>query len=222
MSTKIFLFKTHQINVTNLAVAQIVENSFDSFYNSCRYKLVHNKFFVLQLNDFARNIGEQPRNKDWSNSINYLDNCLASNKKLIFGSHHDSQIDLLKAHYKSEILTIGINYNEDLYPALLKNVAEFHIYSLNTGSIKPSELDDMLMDSMKYQDLVDYYSKEFDTIKLIPKSSFVQCDYNILVNDFLDKDKMSNHFNNMGFPFTKESELYYNQWISSNPLSFSS
>ena len=204
-----------------MAISQIVENSTESFFDSCRYDLVHNKFFVLQLNNFAKNIGDV-RNLEWSNNTMYLDKCLESGKKLIFGSHHDSQIDFLKRHYKSDIMTIGINYGEDMYPLLLKNVAEYHIYLLGNGSIQPNENDEILMETLNHHDLVNYYSTEFNSINLVPHSSFVNCDYNIIVNDFLDKSKMADHFRNIGFPFTEESQKYYDQWFSSNSLASSS
>jgi hypothetical protein len=221
MSTKIILFKTHKINLTNLAISQIRENSPDSFYDSCHYNLVQNKFFVLQLNNFAKHIGDV-RNMDWSTNTEYLDKCLASEKQLLFGSHDDSQINFLKQYYKSDILTIGINYDIDMYQLLLTNVAEYHIYLLATGQITLSEHDEILLETMDSQNLVKYFANEFDSINLIPKSSFINCDYNILVNDFFDKSKMTDHFNNIGFPFTEESQQYYDQWANSNFLVSSS
>ena len=221
MSTKIILFKTHKINLTNLAISQIVENSPESFYDSCRYTLVHGKSSISQPNNSLKNIGEV-RDRDWSTGFDYLDKCLESGKKLIFGSHHDSQINLLKQKYGMDVLTVGINYDEDLYQSLLKNVAEYHVYLLRTGSIDASEKDDILIETLVYGDLVKYYMREFDSINLVPRSSFINCDYNIPVADFFDKQKMSNHFDKIGFPFTKESQSYYDQWLASNSLDFSS
>jgi hypothetical protein len=102
----------------------------------------------------------------------------------------------LKNHFGQCITTVGINYNKDLYPVLLKNVAEHHVW-LNSA-----------------RETVDYYIQEFGKINLVPECSINNCDYNILVNDFFDVELLSTHFENLGFPFTPSSQEMYNSWHS--------
>lgn len=218
MSTKIILFKTYPVNVTNLVIAQLIENAVDSFYSPCRYILTDNKFFTANPGEFANNFSNI-RNANWLDSLSYINSCLAYEKTLIFGNHNNSQISYLKSIYKSDILTIGINYNEDLYPALLTNFAEYHVHLLNTGSIVPNDADKMVLTTLTEKQLVSHYIQLFDSNGSIPRSSNFDCDYNITLNDFVDKSKMEYHFCNLGFPFTEESLNYYNHWAKFNSLS---
>lgn len=218
MSIKIVLFKTYPINFSNLAIAQIIENGIEFFYSPCRYLIDDTKFFTCKNGDFANNLGDV-RNIDWTHDLSYIDSCLEHGKILIFGHHDNSQINYLKSVYNTNILTIGINYNEDLYQFLLQNLVECHIHRLHTGIIIPNESDKILLATLSKEKLIEHYINLFDSCNFIPRSSFINCDYNIMINDFTNKLKMTNHFNKLGFPFTEKSQQYYDQWLISNSRS---
>jgi hypothetical protein len=200
----IFLFKTHPINVTNLAQTLFLENAVDTSHEACQYIIEKNKFIThKKFGSFARSIylnNKNWRELDWANALDILESQLdiatKQNKVIIFGSNRDDQIDFLKRHFNHDITTVGINYNQDMYPLLLKNVAEHHVWLNSTV------------------DSTEHYIQEFDKMNLVPRSSIINCDYNILVNDFFNFDLMSKHYENLGFPFTLISQEMYNTWRS--------
>jgi hypothetical protein len=200
----IFLFKTHPINVTNLAQTLFFKNIAHVSYHACEYAIQENKFITHEkFGDLCSSINPNPNNwreLDWSGVLDklefQLDIASSQNKIIMFGSHRDDQISLLKRHFGQRITTIGINYNQDMYPLLLRNVAEHHVW-LNCTT-EPA----------------DYYIQEFDKINLVSRSSITNCDYNILVNDFFDAGLMSKHYENLGFPFTAISQEMYDAWHS--------
>ena len=199
----IFLFKTHPINITNLAQTLFLENTVTVSYNACQY-VIENKFIThKKFGAFAQSINpnnENWRELDWATVLDALESqvdiAAKQNRIIIFGSYRDDQIAFLKNHFGQCITTVGINYNKDLYPVLLKNVAEHHVW-LNSA-----------------RETVDYYIQEFGKINLVPECSINNCDYNILVNDFFDVELLSTHFENLGFPFTPSSQEMYNSWHS--------
>jgi hypothetical protein len=200
----IFLFKTHTINITNLAQTLFFKNIANVSYHACEYAIQENKFITHEkFGNLCKSINPNPKDwrlLDWTNVIDKLefqfDIASKQNKNIIFGSHRDDQIAFLKKHFGQHIITIGINYYQDMYPLLLKNVAEHHVW-LNSST-----------------ETVDYFTQEFDKINLVPRYSITDCDYNILINDFFDFDLMSTHYKNLGFPFTAVSQEMYDSWRS--------
>lgn len=227
MSTKIYLFKTHPINITNLALAQLIENAVGSSYETCSYALIDNKFFKLIVGKFAQKQTDNPsvnfRHIDWSIPVNLsnlnqsVELATAQNKFLIFGSNSTNQIDFLKKYYTNDIVTIGINYNENMYLTLLDNMVKYHIYLLNNNS-HISQLDRELFNTKSSAELIDYYTNAFNQQNLIPRTSVIDCDYTILVDDFLNKSVMAKHYNNLGVPFTIASEQYYDTWLAGQSI----
>lgn len=199
----IFLFKTHPINLTNLAQTLLLFNANDNSYEVCKYS-IDKKFIRLdELGNFAKSMRtdqESWRYQDWKLSLDILENKIDAacdqNKTIIFGSHRDDQIYFLKDYFQNKITTIGINYKEDLYDLLLRNVAEYHVY-LNSS-----------------KESVEFYMDKFDSINLIPKQSTTLCDYEICVNDFFDKSKMITHYKILHYPFTQQSLQNYESWLS--------
>ena len=227
MSTKIYLFKTHPINITNLALAQLIENAFGSSYETCSYSLSDNKFFKLTVGNFAQKQTNNPtadfRHIDWSIPVNLsnlnqsVELAVAQNKFLIFGNNSNDQIDFLKTYYTNDIVTIGINYNENMYLTLLDNMAKYHIYLLTNNS-NISQLDQELLKTKSSAELIDYYTNAFNQQNLIPRISVIDCDYTILIDDFFNKSVMAKHYINLGVPFTVASEQYYDIWLAGQSM----
>lgn len=221
MSKKIYFLKTHKINITNLVVAQLIKNAGLQCYGPCQYDL-DGKFIRTTLGDFAKSqyliTNQEVRYIDWSSNISVLENFSAladnENKFLIFGSHRDDQIDQLKQYYQSDIVTISINYAENMYPFLIKNMAEYHVHLLEHNQIEPLPNDIELLKLNSNNDLVDHYFSEFLNMQLIPISSSNSADHVILVDDLLDKSLMRKHFTAVGLPFTEQSEIFYDQWLN--------
>ena len=187
-----------------MAQTLFLENAVDTSYDACQYIIEKNKFITHKtFGSFAQSVcaaAKSWRELDWSEILDkleiQLDIASKQNKNIIFGSHRDDQISFLKNHFEQRITTIGINYNQDMYPLLLRNVAEHHVWLNSTA------------------ESAEYYIQEFDKINLVPRSSITNCDYNILVNDFFDAGLMSKHFENLGFPFTSISQEMYDTWHS--------
>lgn len=233
MSTKIILFKTHVVNFTNLAMGLVTKNSPDLMFESCTYTLKRGKFLELTrhrwceqrkahvLGKFVKSISNEMEFRwlDWnSNAIGYLEESLEEAKKqeqyVLLGTHHDSQLKFLKKHFGEDILTVATNYEENLYPTLLKYMAQYHVYLLNNELIPFSDRDTEIFESMNDSELVEFYTKEFDYLKLLPKKSVNVCDYNIKIDDFFDEALMKQHMNNLGFPFTENGLKFYHSFIS--------
>ena len=223
MSIKIYLFKTHPINISNLALAQFIENAISKSYGTCQYALKENKFFEQTSGDVANSQFTDPivgfRTIDWTipdnlNSLLQMGK-LAQDKFLVIGSSLDNQLAFLKTYFNTTILTIGINYNKSSYQLLLKNMAEYHVYLLKNKLIAASELDQELLTTNSIDQLVNYYTTAFDQKNLIPQNSLYLGDYNIDIEDFFNKSKMIDHFNNLNMPFTNDSLKYYDTWLSS-------
>jgi hypothetical protein len=227
MSTKIYLFKTHPINITNLALAQLIENAVGLSYETCSYSLRDNKFFKLIVGKFAQKQTDNPANDfrhiDWSIPVNLsnlnqsVELAATQNKFLIFGNNSNNQIDFLKTYYTNDIVTIGINYNENMYLTLLDNMVKYHIYLLNNNS-NISQLDRELLNTKSSAELIDYYTNTFNQQNLIPRISVIDCDYTILVDDFFNKSVMAKHYINLGVPFTIASEQYYDTWLAGQSI----
>jgi len=220
MSPTIYLIKTHKINLSNLFLLLLLENLKDFSFNACEYTL-QNKFIVLEkLGNFAQSVIPDPKNNlrfaNWKDYLDLLNQQVsiaqAQNKKIIFGSHHDDQIDFLKNHYKDEITTIGINYTDNLYFKLLQNVAEFHLFQLKNQQIAINNYDRHLLNTKSDLELVEYYSIEFDKLNLIPITYQSQFDYNISIDDFYNFDSIKKHFGNLNISTVDNSYYLWKKW----------
>ena len=199
----IFLFKTHPINLTNLAQTLLLFNAKDNSYEACSYSIDTKFIRHDELGQFAKSMRtdyESWRYQDWKLSLDILENkidaAIDKNKTIIFGSHRNDQIYFLKDYFQNKITTIGINYKEDLYDLLLRNVAEYHVY-LNSSL-----------------ESVNFYIDKFHSINFIPKQSITSCDYEIMINDFFNQDKMTEHYKVLGYPFTEQSIQIYKSWLA--------
>jgi hypothetical protein len=136
----IYLFKTHRINVSNLAQALTFVILGDNCLGPCSWYLDDSKFLKIRTGDFV-NIYATPgsdfRMIDWTDKFSSLDayhaRAVSQHKVLVHGTGLDHQLKILKRHYGSNIMTIGINYQKQLYDSVLRNVAEMHVHRLSTG-----------------------------------------------------------------------------------------
>ena len=221
MSIKIFLLKTHKINLTNIVVAQLIKNAGQQCYSPCEYSL-SDKFIDITLGEFAKSqhsvTDQQVRYIDWTAHIDKLEASVAlatqQNKFLIFGTHDPHQLNFLKNYFGESIFTISVNYQPNSFSLLIKNMSEYHVHLLKLNSLPITEIDQKLLESSTDQQLISHYQFEFSNLKLIPQSSITKADYSIPVDDLFNKSSMSDHFINIGLPFTQKSESYYDSWLS--------
>lgn len=216
MSTAIFLFRTHKINLTNLAIAMAIENAVDYVYNPCRYEIVSG-FFVPRVGKFAMELVDQPdvnfRDINWVNNLSLLDRNVSraqnEGKVLIFGTHSDEQLKFLKKTYNNKIKTIAVNYSPNMYLFMLESIASYHLHLITNNMVDSNQSTEIHS--------LSHYMSEFDRLELIPKCSKTVADYEIPVDDFYSLDKMSSHYSEIGLPVTEESVKYYTSWSSSLP-----
>lgn len=221
MSIKIYLLKTHKVNLTNLFVGQLLKNAGNSCYGACDYFL-DGKFINNTLGDFAKfqlqSTEKDLRNIDWSQNLVSLNTSVDliknENKILIFGNHNPTQLSFLKSYYGSAIKTIGIDYNTNSYSLLLQNLAEYHFHLLKTQSISANQHDLELMSTLPDDQLIEHYKIAFDQSSYIPHTSVTDADYTVLVEDFFNPQLMEQHFINLGLPFTDTSRSFYDSWLS--------
>ena len=224
MNFQLYLIKTHRINLTNLFIGMLNLNEKNRAYETCYYELVDDKFFKQCPGGMAKGLVRDPfadfRNFPWSNNIEKLNTLLSisslQNKILTFGNHKAEELIAIKNHCNDKAITIGINYTEDIYPLLLTNVAEYHIWLLKHNRINKNEQDQYNLDHLTYKEQVDYYTHAFNEINLIPRSNIEYLDYNINVEDFFSESKLYNHFANIGINLNNETKQYYRTWQSSS------
>lgn len=239
MSTKIFLFKTHSINFTNLVMGQVTKNAPDQMFESCTYSLERNKFLELTqhrwcqarknhvLGNLITSIGTEFdfRKIDWrdAHAIKYLEDSLEQaklqEKHVLLGTHLNEQLTFLKQHFGDDIVTVAINYHDNMYSVLLKHMAEYHVYLLNNELIPLSENDVILSETLSDKELVTHFTIEFDRMNLIPRESIIECDYNIMVDDFMNPEQMETHMKNIGFPFTEDGRAFYSKFLTAHSTS---
>lgn len=222
MSTLIYLFKTHQINISNLAQAQALENADTQCLDRCYYHLEGNKFFKITLGNFVTSHLTTPsddfRTINWTTLLTnldlYVDQAQQQGKFLISGTVRDDQISFLKQHYGSDILTIDVGYTDAVYQNLLFNLAELHLYRLTNNQLPITDIDQEILKTLSSDQAIYYYVNAFDQQQIIPKSSKSDCDYRIMIDDFTNKSAMSGHFTDIGLPFTAGSESFYDHWLA--------
>jgi len=216
MSTKIYLFKAHPINVSNLAIYAMDSIFINKLFGPCR-PYIENKFLFCEPGlvdiEISKFTDTTTRKVEWHQHIKIfeglVDQATQVDQNLVFGNYSDEQIEIIAGHFKN-CITIGINYNESLYPYLISNMAQYHVYALKQGYILPNKVD---LEILSGSDPVDYYKTAFDQLNLIPKSSISKFDYNIDIQDFFKPNIMTDHFNNLGdLPITSDS--LYHKWLT--------
>jgi post-segregation antitoxin (ccd killing protein) len=227
MSTLLYLFKTHQINISNLAQAQALENADTASLDRCYYYFEENKFFKINLGALVTTHLKTPasdfRTIDWAETISslnsYYERAQQQEKILIIGTARNDQISFLKQYYGSDILTIDVGYTESIYQNLLLNLAELHIHRLTQSPITQSNIDREILESKSTTQAINYYINAFDSQQLIPRSSdSVDTDYRILIDDYTNKLAMANHYRNIELPFTANSESFYDFWLANQTV----
>ena len=220
MSTPLYVFTAHQVNIANLVQYHIVNYTPEKFYKNCTY-YNDGKFLFSDAGDAVKEIAlvtdNTPiRRTDWSPHIEllteYIEQATKHNQYMLFANHNLEQITLLKQHFGSAMKVVCINYDQNLYPYLLKNMAQYHVYLLTHNKIHTTETDSLVLKNLSTA--VEYYSEAFDQMNMIPKSSISTGDYNIYIDDFFNHKLMTEHFDNLGFPVDNARPGLYHSWLN--------
>lgn len=217
MSNKLYIVRTHAINLTNLALALILTSEQFKLYYPCEYQITDGKFFNVIPGKFVKDaVASNPnvtfRNINWQQNVSYLDSCL-SKRSVAFGTHRDDQILWLKENYGENAITIGVSYTEFEYPMMLKNLSEYHIHLLQTGHLDMNYKDREQISQLSNIQLIEYYMELFDSMNLIPRTSQPVCDINIPVIDFTNLKIMQAHYNKMSVAFNNSTLTLYQSWL---------
>lgn len=221
MKPNLYLIQTHRINLTNLFMGMLILNEGPLVYETCKYSLTaNNKFFQFEPGNMVKHFVSNPavefRKISWSQSIDKLktivDLAKSKNQILIFGNHNVDELRFLKDYFKSDALTISLNYNEDLYSRLLDNAVAYHIWMLSNGMVEKNSQDQTNLDNLSYNEQMSYYKQVFTQLNLFPQSSSANLDYNIDINDFFDESTMFDHFNSIDINLTDKAKQYYRTW----------
>lgn len=215
---KLFLIRAYQINVMNLipALAFRIGGSdvhIPTLWNTQR------GFFYMPSEDQTCDIVTAMVNLNkvklpelelrnafryipWSENREVLTALTSKDKFQILSTSVDSEVTFIKDFLKDDVVTIGVHYDEDDRDELVRNVAKSHIYSMIMGWITP---DSEILTEAEYV-------KRFP--HLVTESTQASYDYDINFKDFTSKSLMMEHFNNIGLPFTQESEQFYDSWLA--------
>ena len=220
MPKKIYVVRTHGINVTNLFISMMVLNEHDRAYKICDYELSRDgKFFILtpgeMVNHYEETLQTEFRNIDWSENIDLLAESVedSGDRLVIFGNHNVDSIRAIKKRFGDDVMTIGINYSNQDYYYLLRNMAEYHVWCLRNGLLTPTEHDDLTISDTE---LTDHYTREFERMGLIPRNSEESFDYDINFRDFMDRGRMTEHLKAIGLEPNAATLDHYDHWRSAN------
>lgn len=219
MSVNLYVVKLKPINMFNLPLALLNEALGNRVYDSCKCSIDDVGQIVIDIGKFAHSHSDDPANKfrtiDWSTSIDNLETSIADavsqGKVLLFGTYRQDQIDYLKNHFGDTIVTVGVEYNEDMYPTVLTEFAKKHIALLKTGHITMTEYDSIVMDKSP-DDILSYYYHAFDQQQLVSRTELADCDLMIPLDDFYNIDAMQQHIEQLGILFNTAAVDFYNQW----------
>lgn len=182
----------------------------------CEWIIDDSKFLKIVTGKFVdsyANLSIDFRTINWTDNLNSLDRYLLTaeqqDKILIHGTSLDDQFNLIKNYFGDRVKTIGVNYTENVYETLLRNVSEYHVYRLNQSSF----IDAVDSELLKTNNPVNEYMKRFDDMMLIPKSSFIESDFPILIDDFVNKNVVLDYFESLGYPFTNQGSEFYDTWL---------
>jgi hypothetical protein len=221
---KIYLFKLRPINLYNLPLGLFHLNANTSVYDPCTFNINDQGLIELIPGNFVKHFtNNQPKNfrhLDWHPLLPKLvlsiEQAKKKNQIITIGTYQPDQLSCLKNTFQSDLISIGVDYDESSYPILLKNLSTQHLFSLRNNLIVGSDHDQELLKSKSTTELIDYYISAFDQLNLIPTSDSNDCDYHINLHDLFDKSAMTSHFINLKYPFTKNSELFYDRWLRAN------
>lgn len=217
MSTTLFVFKTHQINVTNLVQYHIVNHCPEKFYKNCSY-YADRKFLCSTPQTGVKEIlsatnNTSVRNLNWAPYINllasFVEEAEHQSQYVVLGNHNIDQLTALKKYFGSAMTLVCINYGKNLYHYLLNNMAQYHVYLLSHGLLVPTDVDREILAHNSAP--VEHYQREFERLKMIPESSIDSGDYTISVDEFFDEARMEQHFAALGFP--NQGPGLYHQWL---------
>jgi hypothetical protein len=222
MQHKIYVFRTHKINLANLFLSMVYHNNKNLAFEPCYYNITNGKFFTVSIGSFAekcQNLTQTSfRNINWTEHVDklypFIEQAEQLNRSLVFGCHSDEQIDFLKEHFGDDVYTVGIDYDQAMYPTLLNDAVEYHLYLLDSNQIESNEHDRELS-QLAFRERVDAYKNSFEQINLFPHKSFAERDYNINISDFTDQALMLEHLTNIFGPISDNTTVdYYQQWLS--------
>lgn len=222
MKKNLFVFKTFPINFTNLFLGAVLYG-YKNILGSCQYIIHPGGFFTCEHGDtvkkFSSDPGPNSRNLDWSEKIVVLDDLLnqasKQQKVLCFGSHHDTQITYLKNRYQDSCTTVGLSYGPALYQFLLNEMAKYHVFLLKNDLMIPNQSDKEKLISHTYDQLIEWYSNEFDRLNLILPEKQCEFDYDIPIDDFFSLPLLKKHYTELGFDGIRAFKEYYSKWLSS-------
>lgn len=229
MSNYIYLFKTQRLNLFEMAGAQIIKNAPEKFYNICDYVLDSKFLKIRQLGDIVTNFLPKLdgnyrnfRNVNWNKSLDYLDSIVSTafsqNKNLMFGTNSTEQFNFLIKYYHGKCKTLAVTYTESSYEQLLDHLVDHHIYLLRNSNLEITTQDQYNLENLNEFDLQRYYKESFEEQKLLPKSFSIDADHTLDFLDLIDPTKFSKWLEDLGFPFTESSKLFYYNWLDLNQV----
>jgi hypothetical protein len=212
-----------------MAGAQIIKNAPEKFYNICDYVLDSKFLKIRQLGDIVTNFLPKLdgnyrnfRNVNWDESLDYLDSVVSTafsqNKNLMFGTNSTEQFNFLIKYYHGKCKTIAVTYTEESYDQLLDHLVDHHIYLLRNTSIEITTQDQYNLDTLTDLDLKKYYKESFAEQNLLPTSFSINADYTLDFLELIDPIKFSQWLEDLGFPFTESSKIFYQCWFDLNQV----
>ena len=226
MSVNLYVVKLKPINIFNLPLALLNAALADQVYDSCSCSIDSDGDIVIDIGKFAHTHSSDPANKfrtiDWSEQIADLEisvaDAVSQGKVLVFGTYRQDQVTYLKDHFGDTIVTVGIEYNENMYPLVLTEFAKKHIRSLGLGQVAITEYDSNIMD-LPFDDRLSHYYQAFDQQQLVPRTVLDKCDLVIPLDDFYSFDAMQQHIKKLGILFNTTTIDLYNQWLTKGTTS---
>lgn len=221
MSVNLYVVKLKPINIFNLPLALLHEALGDQVYESCKCSVDDQGNIQIDIGKFALAQSTDPINKfrtiDWNKSLTKLttsvDLARAQNKVVVFGTYRQDQIDFLKQHFGNSIVTIGVEYHENMYAGLLTMFAKKHVELLITGQVAMTEVDSAVLNNNSNEDVIAYYSNAFDNQNLIPRAELDSCDLVIPLDDYYNIVNMQQHIQRLGILLSAPAVKFYNQWL---------
>ena len=215
----LYIFKSTSFNITNLP-QWCFYLSRDDLYQSCTPIFTNNQL-DLEIGGFAQKFSNDVkasfRDINWSNCLTKLDELFNSNEKSIaFAVNSAEQLGILKNHFKDCAVTISCSYNHDFYKTMLDWYVHRHLYLQNHGTVEITKHDQELRNSGI--DLVQYYTRSFDQMQLIPLAMEPVGEYDIPIKDFFQTDKFFEHMSCIGAAATIKSKNFYNDWRNTQTL----
>jgi hypothetical protein len=142
----------------------------------------------------------------------------SQNKNLMFGTNSTEQFNFLIKYYHGKCKTIAVTYTEESYDQLLDHLVDHHIYLLRNTSIEITTQDQYNLDTLTDLDLKKYYKESFAEQNLLPTSFSINADYTLDFLELIDPIKFSQWLEDLGFPFTESSKIFYQCWFDLNQV----